>query len=132
MKRTFQSFILVTSLISCVPKSDYDKLKNENNELKTEIQRHKLEKQKEEERLKELVHTEEEALRLVADYYEFYNSNMKYKNPKIRRTSNDSFQVSVQECLKKTGYCDNETFWNSKVLTLTINKDKSYKVEKLS
>lgn len=132
MKRTFQSFILVTSLISCVPKSDYDKLKNENNELKTEIQRHKLEKQKEEQRLKELVHTEEEALRLVADYYEFYNSNMKYKNPKIRRTSNDSFQVSVQECLKKTGYCDNETFWNSKVLTLTINKDKSYKVEKLS
>jgi len=107
-------------------------LKNENNELKTEIQRHKLEKQKEEERLKELVHTEEEALRLVGDYYEFYNSNMKYKNPKIRRTSNDSFQVSVQECLKKTGYCDNETFWNSKVLTLTINKDKSYKVEKLS
>jgi len=107
-------------------------LKNENNELKTEIQRHKLEKQKEEQRLKELVYTEEEALRLVADYYEFYNSNMKYKNPKIRRTSNDSFQVSVQECLKKTGYCDNETFWNSKVLTLTINKDGSYKVEKLS
>jgi len=129
MRKTFVAIILVVSSISCVPKSEYDKIKNENDELKSEIQKYELEIKKEAERLEELIHSEDEALKLLEDYYDFYNSNMKYRNPKIRRTSNNTFQISVQECLKKTGYCNNESFWNSKVLKLTINEDGTYRME---
>lgn len=71
-------------------------------------------------------HSEDEALALVKDYYEFYNAEMTYRNPKIRRISNNEFYVSLEECTNKEMYTNDEFFWRSTVHTLVINSDGKY------
>lgn len=121
----------IAILTSCVPKSDYDQLKAENERLREEVESLQSEKREreEQERLESLKqHSEEEALRLIKDYYEFYNANMIYRKPKVRRVSSNVFKISLEECTKKGGFSDQDFFWHSRVINLTINSDGTYNV----
>ena len=43
-------------------------------------------------------YSEEKALELIADYYEFYNADEEYDSPVVRRISNNVFYVKVEYC----------------------------------
>ena len=130
---------LFASLTSCVPKSEYDELKTDNEqlrdelaELKPELDELRREQNEREERERQIsAHSEADALKLIKDYYEFYNANMIYRKPKVRRdiSAANKFIVSLEECVKKGGFSEDNFFWHSKVLTLTINIDGTYRVE---
>lgn len=119
----------IAILTSCVPKSDYDQLQKENSRLREEVESLRAEKseREEKERLDNLrQHSEDEALKLLKDYYEFYNANFVYRRPKIRRLSNNRFVISLEECIKE--FRDIEFHWHSKVVNLTINSDGTYNI----
>lgn len=83
-------------------------------------------------------YSEEKALELIADYYEFYNADEEYNDPKVRRVSNNVFYVSVKYCHGGKDICYNEDyngnkvkddfFWRSKVLVLKIQSSTKYTV----
>jgi hypothetical protein len=91
-------------------------------------------------------YSEEKALELIADYYEFYNADEKYENPVVRRISNNVFYVKVEYCNGGDDICfdqrsvrnengttefiqvKNEHFWDSKVLILKIQSSTKYTV----
>jgi hypothetical protein len=126
-----------------VPQSNYDELKSENEGLKSlnqkletlnENLRNRLDvidfknREIEQAKLKISLHTEEEALRLIEDYYKFYNANKTFRNPQIRRIADNEFKVSLEECTNKEEFKENDFFWHSRVLTLEIKNDGSYVV----
>jgi hypothetical protein len=82
-------------------------------------------------------YSEEKALELIADYYEFYNADEEYDNPIVRRISNNVFYVKVEYCSGGKNICYNsdynggtkhEFFWRSKVLVLKIQSASKYTV----
>lgn len=83
-------------------------------------------------------YTEEKALELIADYYEFYNADEEYDNPIVRQISNNIFYVKVEYCNggKETCYQSDynggtkkhDFFWSSKVLVLKIQSSTKYTV----
>lgn len=144
MKKIITSLIILMILSSCmVPQSDYDKLKLENESLKSSNDRLdtlNLELRKkieiiddENERIEQKkseisLHSEEEALRLIEDYYRFYYANKIYRNPQLRRIDDNKFRVSLEECINKEGFKENNMFWDSQLLTIEINNNNKYKV----
>ena len=75
--------------------------------------------------------TDENAIRLIKDYYTFYNSNYVFRNPQIRKISSNEFQISLEEC-SKSFLQSNIDEWTSKVLVLTIYENGKYDVKNLS
>ena len=134
MKKIFTALAISIILASCgIPQSDYDKLKSENEQLKSEISSMVIENTELKEELEEKKriasnHSETEALKLLKDYYSFYNSDMTYRNPRVRRVNGNTFKISLEDCTKKADFKNNDFFWNSHVLTLVINEDGTYKV----
>jgi len=74
-------------------------------------------------------YSEEKALSCIEDYYLFYNADYTYRNPEVRRVSNNVFYISLQECTNKKEFTTNEFFWRSKVLILTIHSTTKYDVK---
>jgi hypothetical protein len=137
MKKTFTILTIAGILTSCgVPQADYDKLKNENEQLKKEISEIEAEKSElkvlneklEEKKRIASNHSEAEALKLLKDYYDFYNSDMTYRNPRVRRVNGNTFKISLEDCTKKADFQNDDFFWHSQVLTLIINEDGTYKI----
>ena len=144
MKRLFYILTATAFTISgCVSKTDYEKLKKENETLTIEIKQlnvrvenltienNKLNeyksKQEEKKRIASM-HTEEEAFRLLKDYYEFYDADNIYRNPKVRRVSENVFRISLEECTKKGTFSDDDFFWRATVINLTIYENGKYDV----
>jgi hypothetical protein len=90
-------------------------------------------------------YSEKHALECIEDYYEFYNADECYSDPKVRRVSNNVFYVSVKYCSGGKEICykkenigswdnplyvevKNDFFWHSKVLVLTCTSKTKYKV----
>lgn len=142
-------FILII-LTSCVSKSAYDELISQNDSLKQisklnnaekdslKIEINKLSNRleqfqtkrinKEEQEKSTRFHSEDEALQLVSDYFSFYNADHMYRNPRLRRTSDNKFIVSLEEAYKSSPD-DCEVCWTSMVYNLTINNDNTYKLK---
>lgn len=137
MKRVFTVFTISGMLSGCgVPQSDYDKLKSENEHLKQEILHLEYETSelkttnKKSVKKKRIVsnHTKAEAFKLLKDYYDSYNSDMTYRNPRVRRVNGNTFKISLEDCIQKANFHNDDSFWHSKVLTLIINEDGTYKI----
>ena len=83
-------------------------------------------------------YSEEKALELLADYYEFYNADEEYENPVVRRISNNVFYIKVEYCSGGNDICyqsdynggseKQNFFWHSKVLILKIQSSTKYTV----
>ena len=83
-------------------------------------------------------YSEEKALELIADYYEFYNADEEYDNPVVRQISNNVFYVKVEYCTGGKDTCyksdynggtiKHDFFWSSKVLVLKIQSSTKYTV----
>ena len=142
-----KKIIIILSILflfsSCmVPKSEYDELESKNESLKSEKERLESinrrqntiidslydEKETIERKKLETIHSENKALKLIEDYYTFYNADKTYRQPQIRRIDNNKFSVSLQECTNKEAYRSDDFFWHSRVLTLVINNNGSYKI----
>jgi hypothetical protein len=91
------------------------------------------------------VYSEEHALECVQDYYEFYNADESYSDPKVRRVSSNVFYISVKYCSGGKDICYTEEnignwdrpiyiekkhdfFWHSKVLVLTCTSKTKYTI----
>lgn len=94
---------------------------------------------------KATVYSEEYALECVQDYYDFYNADEEYSDPRVRRVSNNVFYISVKYCSGGKSICytkenigswdrplysekKNDFFWNSKVLVLTCTSKTKYTI----
>lgn len=130
-------------MFGCVSQSDYDKVKEQNGNLRNRIKvletklsnvEYNYQQLLEEKRLAEIernkkkYRNESEALSTLKDYYEFYNADQIYRNPKVRRVDNNTFRISLEECPKKGGFSSSNFFWHSKVVTLVINNDGTYSI----
>jgi len=133
--------ISILTLNSCVLKTDYEELENEKKELKNKLEDVKEElsdisykyellieekRQAEIEKNKKPYITDKQALGYIKDNFSFYEKDMKYRNVQLRRITDNSFRVSLEECTKKGGFSDNNFFWNSRVRTLTVHSDGKY------
>lgn len=144
---------VISFFFGCVNKSDYETLEKENRQLKTEIEdlrqkvfglEHNLkEKQyrnnlnrssiqnKNSKSINETIDTskhfdESEALNLVQDYYDFYNADFAFKNPRVRRMTNNKFRISLKECINKEPFLSDDFHWSSVNYILTINNNGKY------
>ena len=117
----------ILMLNACVSKSDYEKLEKEKNDLAN-----KLEELYEEKRLAEIEKnkkpyvSESQALEYIKDNYTFYQKDMLYRNVQLRRISDNSFKVSIEECTKKGQFSNDDFFWFSNIRTLTVYSDGTY------
>ena len=127
---------------SCVSKTEYDKLENErqrlevennnleyklstlryeNYQIKSELDKMLEAKQKEENEKSRVKYvSDSEALGYIKDYYSFYQTNKTYRDIKLRRTSKNSFIVSLEEAFTFTD------IWSDMIYSLVVNNDKSY------
>lgn len=133
----FKTLIIGTAFLtlnSCVPKSDYEKLKEEKNKLELQLEETKKEYNQllEEKRQAEIEKnripyiSEEQAMKYIKDNYAFYEKDMKYRNVQLRRIADNSFRVSLEECTKKGDFSNDDFFWHSNVRTLTVHKNGKY------
>ena len=93
-------------------------------------------------------YSEEKALECISDWYDFYNADEEYKDPKVRRVSNNTFLVSVKYCIFGKGdacyenemisslsgfdrfyKAPRESSWRNKVLILRISSNTKYTVK---
>lgn len=137
MKKILYLSLTTILLIGCVSQSEYDKLQEENEKLKQENEM-QLEKivsltskleELENEKIKAEIeknkvkwYSKDEAMNYVKDYYQFYKTDLYFKNAKTRRVSDNEFLISLTECLKSVDHC------YSKVYRLTIDKEGNYKM----
>lgn len=73
--------------------------------------------------------SEEEAMKYINDNYSFYQKDMLFRNVQLRRLSNNSFRVSLEECTKKGNFSNNDFFWSANVKTLKISGNGKYSFE---
>jgi hypothetical protein len=126
--------VSILTLYSCVSKTDYEKLEKTLDETKQDLTdvsyRYELlieeKRQIEIERNKKPFITDKQALGYIKDNYSFYEKDMKYRNVQLRRTDDNIFRVSLEECTMKGGFSNNNFFWNSRVRTLTVHKSEKY------
>ena len=127
---------LLLTFISC-NNTDYDKLKAENKRLKGELkmseaarvliaaERDNLRSQVEQNNNPEQFWPEEKALECLQDYYNFYRRDYRYRNEIIRRSDNNSFQISLKQDRKDhNGYWMQE--WNAIIYSCHIRNDGTY------
>ena len=141
----FISILIITlTITSCgVQQSEYDSVMLENEKLLKEIEKVVKEKEQvqssydkliseikelEEKKVKATEYTDEDALKLLADYYDFYNADKVYRNTRVRKLSDNEFRISLEECTKKGSFSDNDFFWHSYVKLVTIYSDGKYDV----
>ena len=141
MKKAFYLIFATVLFFGCVSQSEYDKLQEENKKLKEknsiqfarialltseldELEREKEKAQIEKNRIK--WYSDDQALNYVKDYYEFYNTDNKFRNVKIRRVTDNEFRVSLEECTKKASFSNDDFFWNARVYRLTIDNKGKY------
>ena len=70
--------------------------------------------------------TEVQALKYIKDHYSFYDRDTKFRNVKLRRTTDNSFKVALETCTKKGDFSNNDFFWRSEVHTLTVQNNGKY------
>ena len=77
------------------------------------------------------VYSEEDAKKYLKDYYNFYNANFVYRNVRLRKIAYNEFEIALEECVKGENFVNNDFFWHSKVLSLTIHDDGTYKISSI-
>ena len=123
--------------VACASQSDYENLKAENEQLLIQLEKLKIENLELKQSIEELqekkdlesMYSEEDALKFIKDYYEFYKADLIYRKPRVRKVNSNTFIISLEENTKKGNFKNNDFFWTSKVLTLVINNDGTYKVK---
>ena len=129
MNKLIYLIVFVPLMLGCVSQTEYDKLKAEKEKLQNDYDNLLAEKRQIEiEKNSKKFFSEEEALSVLKDYYDFYNGEMIFRKPKFRRVDNNTFKISLEECTKKGPFKGDNFFWRASVVTLVINNDGSYKV----
>ncbi len=126
--------ISLLTITSCIPKTEYEKVKNELDETKQELSEVKrnyetlLEEKRQEESERNRIPyiSDDQALGYIKDNFNFYERDTKYRNVVLRRISDNSFRVSLETCTKKADFSNDDFFWNSSVRTLTVHKNGKY------
>jgi hypothetical protein len=119
--------------LSCgVPQGKYDDLKAENERLQKRNQELMDENASIEaaNSKQQKSYTEEDVLRLLKDWYSFYNADFVFRKPKIRRISNSDFVISLEECTKQAAFKNDNFYWNSAVLYMKFNEDGNYNISR--
>jgi predicted RNase H-like nuclease (RuvC/YqgF family) len=128
---------------SCISRSEFDKLRIENEclkkrvmELESEIsslndkynaaiiEKRIIDSQKKERK----IFTEMQALQCLEDYYNFYRRDYSYRDPMVKRSQDNSFLISLEESEKMNSDRGKEQ-WTPVVWTLTMNDDGTYSFE---
>lgn len=144
---------VISIFFGCVNKSDYELVEKENKELKLELENLRLKvnelennvnkkqnrnnsninliQNKNSKSINETIDNskyfdESEALNLVQDYYDFYKADFAYKNPRVRRMTNNKFRISLKECINKEPFLSDDFHWSSVNYILTINNNGKY------
>ncbi|PKV49588.1 hypothetical protein ATE84_1619 [Aquimarina sp. MAR_2010_214] len=132
MRKLILIILLYVLFVSCVSQSKYEKLEAREEYARETAKEYihlydsliyvvipKLEekikqqnKSRRRTKTKSKFYTEQQALNFVKDWYGFYNAEWIYRNPRIRRSANNVFVVSLEEATKSTGR-----------RTIKINKD---------
>ncbi|MCD4678748.1 MAG: hypothetical protein K8S00_00020 [Bacteroidales bacterium] len=150
MERIFGFLFILVTITGCVSQTKYDDLQLESEQLKIDL--HKLkseiselqisfdnlqvsyydllaEKRKlEEKKKRSTLYSKTDALKLLKDYYSFYNADRIYRNPRVRKISYNKFRISLEECSKKGSFSENDFFWRASVKLLIIYEDGKYDI----
>lgn len=145
MKRKIIALSVPLIISACgVPQDDYDKLKQENEALEEKLQDSELQisnlqqqngdlleekRQIEIEKNRAPFVSESQALDYIKDYYDFYDSDVDYRNVRLRRIEDNVFTVSLEECTNKGEFSNDDFFWHSRIKRLTVNSDGTYKLQ---
>lgn len=141
MKKIY--LLAVILLSSCVPKEKYEKLKEEKlalektrdslsfwlRESKTKNKQYieelsSIKKKRKKTVKKNKRYSNDNALKYLRDHYKFYRRDYTFKEPKIRRKSNNEFVISLKEVDNE--FKNVEQFYSARVCLLTINNDGTY------
>jgi hypothetical protein len=95
MKTRILFFIMTIGMIGCIPKSEYDKKKQECQILKERII--ELEAKVEEKQKQDNICTEDFALEQLKDYLSFYAPKCKFKDFKVRANGRCVYDISMNK-----------------------------------
>lgn len=131
--------IILIFLSSCVSKSEYEALKNQNIELQGKINdlEREIEKMKpvwdqslidEYKSIISPVISEKEAIAYVKDYYEFYRKGYQVNEIQVRKRSNNTFDISLKE--RDKSLAQYGLPWNYENYELEVNQDGKYSMRR--
>lgn len=124
--------IAVVSFLSlgCVPKSEYEQLKADYEELQSKLYYiEEAQRQAEIERNSIPYITEQQALEYIKDRFSFYEKDKVYRNVELRRIADNSFQVSLETCINKADFKRDNFFWKHENRKLIVYNDGSYELK---
>ncbi|MFA7489666.1 MAG: hypothetical protein WCY58_02790 [Mariniphaga sp.] len=137
------STLLVFGMVffwSCISPSDFEKLKIENECLKKRIMELEADKIHLNEKFNALMVekrvleyngqeisfcTESQAVQYLKDYYNFFRKNYTYRNPVIKRSSDNTFIITLEE-IESTNAEATQDQWVSIVWSLQVNANGTY------
>ena len=117
--------IVVILISSCNENKKINELKEQNNLLKEKV--NQLEKEDSKPEFKS--YSEQEAISFIKDHYNFYKSDFKYKNIKLRKRGPNLFDVSIEEAFNHD-FENMDYVWNTEIYTLEINQNGEYNYSK--
>ena len=130
-------------IFGCISQSDFEKLKFENECLKKRILELEADKANLSEKYNALVvekkliesqtkekkfYSESQALQYLEDYYSFFRRNYTYRDPVIRRSTDNTFLISLEES-EKINAEPNKEQWMAVLWSLKINANGTYSFE---
>lgn len=143
MRIEFSIICLSFILTGCVSQPEYDRIKNENAALKSQIEnleaelyiikpRYEAYVIAEMQRNARKQYTNADALDYLTDFYKFYARDMIFRKPIVRQIDDNRFEVALEQCVNKPEFKNNNFFWQSMVHSLTINDDGTYKIANMT
>jgi len=62
---------------------------------------------------------DKEVISFLKEYYKFYNRDHIFRNPIVKKTDVYNYDVSVEECISKDNFKNDEFFWHAKVIQIS-------------
>lgn len=90
------------------------------------VKRQLLEEEALQAKIKPIKRTEEKAISLLNDYFNFHNTDYTFRNASITRVNDNSFDISLEIALDEFRDNDDDNNWNSEVLRMVIYNNGTY------
>ncbi len=76
----------------------------------------------------EISQDDKEIISFLKEYYKFYNRDHIFRNPIVKKTDDYNYDVSIEECISKDNFKNDEFFWHAKVIQISRQENGDLKI----
>ncbi len=76
----------------------------------------------------EIDQDDKEIISFLKEYYKFYNRDHIFRNPIVKKIDDYNYDVSIEECIGKDNFKNDEFFWHAKVIQISRQENGDLKI----